>query len=243
LEDNLTRPRPIDGRSCWALGFLDHHERSIGCLLHPCRNGGDDLRSLTGFGGKCAREACLEARVYLRLSASERKRCLTCASQDDSFLYSSRLQNPLFRLLAWEEDVVRGILAREGDLPLRKERLVGEYGRLFDELNPRVDGYWIMRLVRQWQWSFLDAGGTERYRRFRRKMREMLLRRWGTRAAWDQVELPMVHLYRIPIQLSRWLKFDVGIWRTSEKEINEIMIIIESELANILDTPHPLLPL
>ncbi|HOK07225.1 MAG TPA: hypothetical protein P5269_07520 [Syntrophales bacterium] len=39
---------------CEYLGFLDREERRVGCLLHPCQNGGRDLRGVSFYG----RELC-----------------------------------------------------------------------------------------------------------------------------------------------------------------------------------------
>lgn len=233
FEHNLDQPYPIDGRSCWALGFLDHRERYVGCLLHPARHASKDLRFLTGFGGKCRRESCLEARAFLGLTPEVTERCLACAPMDDSFLYSSRLHNPIFRLLAWEEDVVRAISERE-ETSLTRERLLRRYAPLFEELEPRMDGYWITCLVQQQQWWFLNPQGMDLYRRFRDAVGVMLRQRWGKRGPWDHSHLPMVHVHDIPLQLSRWLKFGVGIWRANRREINEIKPLIESELRKFL---------
>lgn len=35
---------------CEYLGFIDSEERKVGCLLHPCQNGGQDLRDVSFYG-------------------------------------------------------------------------------------------------------------------------------------------------------------------------------------------------
>jgi hypothetical protein len=219
-------PSPIDGRSCWALGFLDREEKSVGCLLHPERNGGADLRHLVEFGEKCAREWCAEARVFGRLEREERVLCLACAPLDDSFAYSSRRSNPLFRLLAWEEELVRALLRRESGSPLKPQRLLGEYSPLFTALQPRVDGYWIGRLVEHGDWRFLEPSGLDEYLSFREYTGGEVRRLLGKRGPRWCDGLPMVHTHPIPLSLSRWLKFGVGIWRSSLEE----MIRIQEEM-------------
>lgn len=42
----------ITGFSCWALGYLDEDFRQVGCLLHPARNHGQDLRYRVGYEEK-----------------------------------------------------------------------------------------------------------------------------------------------------------------------------------------------
>ena len=81
--------KPMLGFWCDGLGFLGQGERKAGCLFHPARNQGRDLRELTGYGAKCRREWCLEARAFARLSAAEQD-CLLDLCQDmDSFFFSA----------------------------------------------------------------------------------------------------------------------------------------------------------
>ena len=99
----LADPRSITGFFCWGLGFLDGSGRLIGCLLHPARHGGDDLRRLTGYGEKCRRETCPEAEVFAGRGPAVRKALLDLAATGDSFAFSSPAANPLWRLLSWGE--------------------------------------------------------------------------------------------------------------------------------------------
>ncbi|NLN60099.1 MAG: hypothetical protein GX147_05210 [Deltaproteobacteria bacterium] len=44
---------------CEYLGFIDPEERKVGCLLHPCGNGGEDLRDASFYGKElCAGHLC-----------------------------------------------------------------------------------------------------------------------------------------------------------------------------------------
>jgi len=107
------RSRPVVGYHCWALGFLDAKGRRAGCLLHPARNEGRDLRDLTGYGDKCRREFCLPARMFRHLSREEKGYWLSLARGLGPFHYSSRRANPLFHLLLWGPPVL-GTLGRQG---------------------------------------------------------------------------------------------------------------------------------
>jgi len=95
----------ISGVSCWGLGFLDQTERLVGCLIHPAQNQGRDLRVLTGFQDKCARELCPQARVFAVLEEPLRATLLDLAigpqRKTDSFVFSSPKKNPLWKLLDW----------------------------------------------------------------------------------------------------------------------------------------------
>jgi hypothetical protein len=44
---------------CEYLGFLDDAEKKVGCLLHPCQNGGVDMREVSFYGGElCEGHLC-----------------------------------------------------------------------------------------------------------------------------------------------------------------------------------------
>ncbi len=98
--------KPITGFSCWALGYLDETYRTVGCLLHPARHGGVDLRYKTGYGDKCRREQCPESKVFSALAPEPRLFYLGLTTGLDSFEYSSRKHNPLFALLGWGADIL-----------------------------------------------------------------------------------------------------------------------------------------
>lgn len=93
--------KPVIGFFCPGLGFLDSKGRQAGCLLHPLRNQGRDLRELTGYRDKCARETCPPFRAFAALEAGQRDALLELCQGMDCFTFSSREQNPLMRLLAF----------------------------------------------------------------------------------------------------------------------------------------------
>lgn len=93
--------KPVMGFWCWALGYLDPHLKTIGCLLHPARHEGVDLRSLTGYGAKCARELCYEARQFEKLADETKVFWLELVRGLNSFYFSSPRANPIFHLLRW----------------------------------------------------------------------------------------------------------------------------------------------
>ncbi|MFH1057160.1 MAG: hypothetical protein V1797_00610 [Pseudomonadota bacterium] len=110
--------RPILGFFCPGLGFLDAAGRAVGCLYHPARNAGRDLRHATGYQPKCARESCPEARAFARLARTDQERLLDLCAGLDAFAYGSRSANPVRRLLAHgPEAAAAGLglgLTREG---------------------------------------------------------------------------------------------------------------------------------
>lgn len=103
---NALCPQPIVGFSCWALGYLDGQGRTIGCLLHPARHAGRDLRHLTGYEEKCSREFCLPAKQFQRLKPLSQAFWLGLAAGLSSFYYASPRANPLFHVLLWGANVL-----------------------------------------------------------------------------------------------------------------------------------------
>mgnify|MGYP005846737989 CR=1 FL=1 len=95
------RARPIVGYHCWALGFLDTKGETAGCLLHPARNQGRDLRGLVDYGDKCRRESCVAAREFDLLPARGREFWLPLVRGLNPFYYSSPRANPLFHIMPW----------------------------------------------------------------------------------------------------------------------------------------------
>jgi hypothetical protein len=93
------------GFSCPGLGFLDSAGTQVGCLLHPARNQGRDLREPTGYREKCARESCPQFRAHAALDEQSRALLISLCAGMDPFTFSSRNANPLMRLLAFGPEV------------------------------------------------------------------------------------------------------------------------------------------
>jgi hypothetical protein len=69
--------------NCEFLGFLDSACRRVGCLLHPCRHGGRDLRSCSFYGAElCYGHLCLS---FQKLTREEKWAVIL--SVDDWYLY------------------------------------------------------------------------------------------------------------------------------------------------------------
>ncbi|RLB18864.1 MAG: hypothetical protein DRG63_01815 [Deltaproteobacteria bacterium] len=138
---------PITGFSCWALGYVDDRYRQVGCLLHPARNRGKDLRYRVDYGQKCQRESCLEARRFMALSPSARLFWLGIAEGLDSFEYSSRRYNPLFRLLEWGVGLLEQIASTEKGNRVNSKTFFERYPFFLTHLMPRAHSYLVDSLV------------------------------------------------------------------------------------------------
>jgi hypothetical protein len=80
-EDQAKRYEEI--YCCEYVGFLDEEERRVGCLLHPLRNGGGDMRDVSFYGRElCAGHVCPS---YHYLSGAEKQVLIHVL--DDWYLY------------------------------------------------------------------------------------------------------------------------------------------------------------
>ncbi|MFH1136467.1 MAG: hypothetical protein V1816_10345 [Pseudomonadota bacterium] len=146
IEERKASRRETSGLSCWGLGYLDPGLRLIGCLLHPAGNDGRDLRDLTGYGDKCRRELCLEAKVFGRLSPAGTTFAVRLTDRLDSFEYSSGQANPVFRLLSWGEKIVEA-LAAAGPSALTREEYLARWKVFAAELEPASHAYPLEKVL------------------------------------------------------------------------------------------------
>jgi hypothetical protein len=140
--------RFITGYSCWALGYLDRRFKLVGCLLHPARNNGVDSRYLTGYGDKCRREYCLEAKIFSELNHKTKMFLLSFSEGMDSFLYSSRTRNPLFRLLRWGKYILE-LISKEEPGRISLTQLNHRYPFLKVRMNPRAVAYLVKEVLKK----------------------------------------------------------------------------------------------
>ncbi len=112
LREEGPPTKPITGYWCPGLGYLDGAGRQAGCLLHPARHQGQDLRGPTGFQEKCARESCPPARAYAALAEAERAALLDLCAGLESLAFGSPRLNPVMRLLAFGPEVAAAAARR-----------------------------------------------------------------------------------------------------------------------------------
>jgi len=147
FDPGLDQVRPIRGYSCWGLGYLDPEYRLIGCLLHPARNNGVDLRYRVDYWDKCRRENCPESRTFLLLAPAQRRFWLRLSEGLDSFAYSSRKENPLFNLLGWGEPILAMIAEEAGDEAPSSDSFFAHYPFFTTGLAPKGNAYLLRRVV------------------------------------------------------------------------------------------------
>lgn len=147
FEGKERKIHPVTGYSCWALGYLDPAYRLIGCLLHPERNNGIDLRYRIDYEDKCRRETCPEAKTFSLLATSERLFWLHLAEGLDSFSYSSRRTNPLFSLLGWGAPLLSMIATEEAGETFTRESFLDRYVFFMVSLAPKGSAYILRKML------------------------------------------------------------------------------------------------
>ena len=249
LQKNLDNPHEISGEECWGLGFLDDQEKQAGCLLHPLRHQGRDLRYLTGYQFKCANALCREAQVFSQLSEIEQTFCLSLCRKMDSFHYSSR-RNPLMRLLAWDQEMVRIIIREslENELNVSSKEqektdgnshlnshlsnFIANYEFLWQKLDFRLDGYLALRILEQKEFNFLRRN-LEHYTHLRDDL-IVDLKNNSYLQKTSTTHLIPAHKLKIPLSLSRLLKFGANLWELPPACETEIRLLIEEKLTPFL---------
>ena len=229
------RSQPITGFSCWALGYLDSGFRQAGCLLHPARHSGEDLRYRVDFGEKCKRESCPESKTFLKLSAEARGFWLYLAEGLDTFQYSSRCFNPLFNLMGWGPWLLEKIsLEKRGRNPNRTDFFV-EYPVLNAFQDPRPCAYLLTSIVRQGHIHYLETSTfSHAFQDFSSRLMA------DCRASTEQGNAPHTHLLALDPQFLDFLRLGLGIKKIREetacllkeetdRSLGEFMNLLESD--------------
>ncbi|MCF8034832.1 MAG: hypothetical protein K9K66_16660 [Desulfarculaceae bacterium] len=145
--------KPMTGYWCPGLGFLDPAGKTVGCLLHPARHQGRDLRGPTGYQEKCARESCPPSRAFAALGGESRDRLAALCQGMDSFAYSSPKRNPVMRLLSFGPEVAA--TAAGLGLASRDELMAWDW---LAEADPAL-GWLLARRLGEWGAEALAASG------------------------------------------------------------------------------------
>jgi len=218
---------PITGFSCWALGYLDGGFKRIGCLLHPSQNHGDDLRFRVDYGDKCSRESCVEAVIFAQLSPAAKDFWLRLSDGLDSFSYSSRSVNPLFRILGWGAPVLTLIAAAEKEDASAATSILETHSFFKTTLSPRANAYLLRVLVTPANVDLLrKAPFRGRFEELSGRLcRDLPLKAPGSSSA------PYVHSLPMDSDFLDFLRLGCRIARLDEEEAASMKEVTDHELA------------
>lgn len=226
-------PQPVVGFWCWALGYLDPALKTIGCLLHPSRHEGVDLRFLTGYGAKCARELCYEAHQFDRLSDAAQLFWLELARGLNSFYFSSPRANPLFHLLRWGPTVLEGVKLLSSKKSWSATEAIWHLDFLLrNDLEPRA---WRLAVEMAFERTayreeFENLPWEGFFSGIQIQMMEML------RAGFSSPSNgPYVHTLDVDESLQDFVRFFLGISRMNFSRVRELGDMLTSVVGDVLD--------
>jgi hypothetical protein len=225
---------PITGFSCWALGYLDGGFKRIGCLLHPSQNDGEDLRYRVNFGDKCARESCVEAGIFAHLSSEVRTFWLRLSEGLDSFSYSSRTLNPLFRILGWGSPLLNLVAMAEKERDLGGDPILETYSFFKTTLSARANAYLLKAVIDSKNLHLLKdrrfkGGFEELSRRLKKQLPQKVLSRSAA---------PYVHLLHLDSDFLDFLRLGGHILKADEEEAVSLKEFVDQELAEFRNEFH-----
>jgi hypothetical protein len=218
---------PITGFSCWAMGYLEGGFKRIGCLLHPSQNDGEDLRYRVDYGDKCARESCLEAGIFAHLSPEARKFWLRLAEGLDSFSYSSRTVNPLFRILGWGSPVLSLVATAEKERDLPGDSILETYSFFETPLSPRANAYCLRVLIDS---ETLDQLKDPRFRERFEELSHRLSKQLPPQVISGS-SAPYVHSLSLDTDFLDFLRLSGHIVKATAEEASSMKEFIDQELA------------
>lgn len=99
------------------------------------------------YGDKCRRETCPEAKGFSELEINEQKFWLHLTDGLDTFSYSSRKMNPLFKMMGWGTHLLHLIAIEENKEVFTRESFFQFYPFFATTLLPRANAYLLDRLV------------------------------------------------------------------------------------------------
>ncbi len=218
--------RPITGLSCWALGYLDNEYKTVGCLLHPAKNMGEDLRFRVDYGEKCSRESCLEAKTFLELKTSERKFWLSLTDGLDAFSYSSRRFNPLFKLMGWGVGLLQQIAFDENNKATTRHAFFRRYPFFSTGLNPRANAYALRQVIGKCKIDLLKSDAFRvRFEAFSGCISVRL-----KDGVFPSPEAPYTHLLGLDRQFLDFLRLSAGISRIEAEEALRLKEIVDTAI-------------
>lgn len=218
--------KPVTGYSCWGLGYIDSSRRLIGCLLHPMVNNGNDLRYRIDYGNKCARERCREEQVFSMMNPEEQSFWLSLTCGMDSFEYSSRKHNPLFRILGWGNRLLAAVTDNDRRRYPDMDRFFEQYPFFTAMLSPKGNSLLINSLVSKKGAGLLkDNVFKGEFESFSKSLIKKIMS--GFKLPGDGC---FVHKLGIDMRLSDFIRINLNVQKADIYLVNELHDFVKKEL-------------
>ena len=223
---------PITGFSCWALGYVDPDYKLVGCMLHPAQNKGIDFRYRIDYGDKCRREICPEGKIFSGLNKDEQRFWLQLTDGLDSFAYSSRKMNPLFKMMGWGTHLLRLIARKEDKGSFTKDSFFKAYPFFTTGISPRANIYLLKKLLSEKEIHLLKSDY------FRTEFEGFALRILDriNHLLHEPPHGPHVHLLDLDHDFLLFLRLSLGIVKINKEGALSLKEIVDEELKRF--KPH-----
>jgi hypothetical protein len=221
---------PITGFSCWALGYIGNNHKLVGCMLHPARNKGIDLRYRVKYGDKCRRESCQEEKIFSSLGNNEQAFWLHLADGLDSFAYSSREYNPLFKMMGWGAYLLKTLAEGESKKVFTRDSFFSSYPIFTTKLKPGGNAYLLNRLVKRLGLGILLKDSLKGdFEHFSAVISEQLKNKYAYKPDGD-----FTHLLDLDPDFSSFLRISAGISRIKMETAISAKEIVDNELERLI---------
>ncbi|MFC1495297.1 hypothetical protein ACFL6W_08455 [Thermodesulfobacteriota bacterium] len=218
--------KPITGFSCWALGYVDAEYKKIGCLLHPQVNNGRDMRYRIDYGVKCMRESCTEEVVFSMMGEREKHFWLSLTAGMNSFEYSNRKTNLLFKMLNWGSSLLAKISDNDNEKYHSKKEFLKRYPFFDTGLLPRGHSFPVNHIIRTKSADLL--AGIEfinKYEYFSKILSEKISSNF--KMPHDGI---FVHKLGINREFSDYIRLTLGVRKAEITFVNELYDFVLNEL-------------
>jgi hypothetical protein len=184
------------------------------------------MRHRIDYGDKCRRETCPEEKAFSRLKAKDQKLWLHLADNLDSFSYSSRKINPLFRMMGWGGNILRLIADEEESRVMNRESFFSDYRFFTTNLPSRGVAYLINRLTGTRRVDLLKCDLFRiKFERYAREISEQL------RAEYGAVDNGVyAHLLYMEPEFSDFLRISAGIRMLRPEDAFELKNRVDADL-------------
>jgi len=222
---------PITGFNCWGLGYIDQGYKLVGCMLHPDQNSGTDLRYRIDYGDKCQRESCQEEKIFSQLEIVEKRFWLHLADGLDSFSYSSKRINPLFKMLGWGLYPLRIIALEEKENVFDRESFMQSFPFFRTKLMPKGNAYFLKQFLKKGDINYLRK---ESFRSDFETLSISISNRFSNESDGN-TKGQYVHLLDIEHEFSDFLRLSAGITKMDLDRVSEIKSLVDEELDNFCE--------
>jgi hypothetical protein len=164
--------------------------------------------------------------VFLELGSTERQFWLQLSEDLDSFSYSSRAHNPLFKVMGWGAGLLKLVARHEKGRGMTRETFFRSYPIFSNQAIPRSNAYLISRLVTEDNVHMLKTESfCAGFEAFSTRLSDQLKRVLPT-----ENEAPYTHLLEFDKGFLDYLRLSIGLTRMNREEAVGLKDLVDDAL-------------